>query len=380
MNYLNSYELFIINESFDCKLYESKLTRIYRDIQKDITKRLGLNLYLVGTFQMGIVALCPVVEALLKNSQITVTKEQVVLLTIFAITQILNLMHEDVEKLRKELQQDGIIHLVQKVKDTLLSLNKIFTFVARAFGKIVNVFTDLIGYLSLAIPLYMVIVEMISADGLNIDTFQQKVALLGVGVGTFTIKSIIREVSNKIKEKKAKQTKEYVSEQKIFEQEDDTTVISAFPGMRLISGFPGIGKSHFFRVMQKDGSKKVLDSDSTNFSWIEKGVRNPDFPNNYINHIKNNMDKADIILISSHDVVRNALVQNKIPFILVYPDRNIKEEYIARYRQRGSDEKFVKLLEDNWDKFIDDCEKQKGCKHVIIHSGEYLSDKIDELS
>lgn len=210
MNYLNSYEMFIINESFDYKLYESELTRIYRDIQKDITKRLGLNLYLVGTFQMGIVALCPVVDALLKNSQITVTKDQVVLLTIFAITQILNLMHDDVEKLRKELQQDGIVHLAQKVKETLLSLNKIFTFVARAFGKIVNVFTDLIGYLSLAIPLYMVIVEMISVEGLNIDTFQQKVALLGVGVGTFTIKSIIREVSNKIKERKAKHTKNCV--------------------------------------------------------------------------------------------------------------------------------------------------------------------------
>ena len=169
---------------------------------------------------------------------------------------------------------------------------------------------------------------------------------------------------------------------KFFENkvQEEPLVISAFPGMRLISGFPGIGKSHYFRIIQEDGTKKVLDSDSTNFSWIEKGVRNPDFPNNYIEHIKKNMDTADIILISSHDIVRNALVKNRIPFILVYPSREIKEEYIKRYKERGSDENFINLLQNNWDKFIDDCESQKGCKHVVIHSGEYLSDKIKELN
>lgn len=152
----------------------------------------------------------------------------------------------------------------------------------------------------------------------------------------------------------------------------------------IVSGFPGIGKSHFFRMME-DSGKKVLDSDSSLFSWIEKGVRHPDFPNNYIKHIKENIGKVDIILIhrvypvSSHDIVRDALVKNNIPFVLVYPSRDIKEEYIGRYIQRGSNEAFVKLLTDNWDKFIGDCEKQKGCKHVVIKSGEYLSDKIKDL-
>jgi len=146
----------------------------------------------------------------------------------------------------------------------------------------------------------------------------------------------------------------------------------------IISGFPGIGKSHFFRMMENSG-KKVLDSDSSSFSWIEKGVRNPDFPNNYIKHIKENIGKVDIILVSSHNVVRDALVENNILFFLVYPSRDIKDEYIDRYIQRGSDGAFVKLLNDNWDNFISDCENQKGCKHIIINRGEYLSDKVKDL-
>ena len=47
---------------------------------------------------------------------------------------------------------------------------------------------------------------------------------------------------------------------------------------KIIAGFPGIGKSYVFNQRKY----KCLDSDSSLFSWIEKGVRHPDFPNNYI--------------------------------------------------------------------------------------------------
>lgn len=56
-----------------------------------------------------------------------------------------------------------------------------------------------------------------------------------------------------------------------------------------------------------------LDSDSSNFSWVkdENGnntkERNPEFPKNYIEHIKSNIGKVDVIFVSSHKVVREAL-------------------------------------------------------------------------
>lgn len=83
----------------------------------------------------------------------------------------------------------------------------------------------------------------------------------------------------------------------------------------VISGFPGIGKSYMYNNMK---DLKILDSDSSKFSWVkdEEGKntkeRNPDFPNNYIKHIKDNMDSSDIILVSSHKVVRDALKDNDI--------------------------------------------------------------------
>lgn len=136
---------------------------------------------------------------------------------------------------------------------------------------------------------------------------------------------------------------------------------------RLISAFPGCGKSHLFR---NPGGRVILDSDSSQF--------NKDyFPENYLQHIKNNMGKADIICISSHDVVRDALVENELPFTLVYPDRSIKEEYIQRYIDRGNEDSFVKLLQENWDNWMDGMETQKGCDHIKLQTGQYLSDVID---
>jgi hypothetical protein len=135
---------------------------------------------------------------------------------------------------------------------------------------------------------------------------------------------------------------------------------------KLVSAFPGCGKSHLFR---NKGEKVILDSDSSTFDKSQ-------FPKNYIQHIKENIGKADIILISSHDIVRDALVVNGLRFTLVYPDISIKDEYIQRYIDRGNNDAFVKLLQENWDTWIRDMEKQIGCEHIKLKSGQYLSDVI----
>ena len=63
---------------------------------------------------------------------------------------------------------------------------------------------------------------------------------------------------------------------------------------KVISAFPGTGKSYFHQNSNLD----ILDSDSSKYSWISEGVRNPDFPDNYMAHIKGKIGSADIILVS----------------------------------------------------------------------------------
>jgi hypothetical protein len=133
----------------------------------------------------------------------------------------------------------------------------------------------------------------------------------------------------------------------------------------LCVGFPAVGKSYFY----KHSKLKVLDSDSSNFDRAS-------FPENYIDHIKANLGKVDIILISSHEVVRDALVKENMQFTLVYPNIDLKQEYLDRYKQRGSPESFIKLVSDIWPEWIEQLQNQNGCRQIELSTGQYLKDVI----
>lgn len=132
---------------------------------------------------------------------------------------------------------------------------------------------------------------------------------------------------------------------------------------KIISAFPGTGKTFLFNNTEK----KILDSDSSKFDKSK-------FPQNYIEHIKRNIGKVEIILVSSHKEVREALVENNIYFTLVYPKKDLKKEYIKRYKERDNLNSFVKLLSNNWDGWVKELQNQKGCDRYELSSGEYLSD------
>lgn len=114
----------------------------------------------------------------------------------------------------------------------------------------------------------------------------------------------------------------------------------------------------------------VLDSDSSKFDKRH-------FPQNYIEHIKSAIEDNKVVLASSHDTVRNALIKEKIPFTLVYPDVSLKEEYIERYSKRGSPEAFIKLISSNWEKWLEECEDLSSplVTKVKLKSGEFLDKK-----
>lgn len=132
----------------------------------------------------------------------------------------------------------------------------------------------------------------------------------------------------------------------------------------IISAFPGCGKSHATKFLN---NKKytILDIDSIKFSWLkdENGNNtdkpNPEFPKNYIQCIKENIGKADVIFISSNKEVREALKENKIKFILVSPRLNMKKEWIRRFDERGNSLHFIEFIAKNWDKFINEIKEEE---------------------
>lgn len=152
----------------------------------------------------------------------------------------------------------------------------------------------------------------------------------------------------------------------------------------VIAGFPGIGKSTLFN--NAGTILKVTDSDSSLFSWtIVKGekVRNPEFPANYIKHIKEALANFDIVLVSTHADVRNALDAAKICYALVYPSVDSKLEYIERYAKRGSPAPFLKLMDDKFVDFVKECDDHSydsdyACAFPL-EVGEFLTDVLPSI-
>lgn len=163
---------------------------------------------------------------------------------------------------------------------------------------------------------------------------------------------------------------------------------------KIYSIFPACGKTWLYEH-QEDYNIKILDSDSSQFSWLEYPlihkdynnkpdkaqsvkVRNPDFPNNYIKHIKENIGKYDCIFVSSHASVREALDAEGIDFTIVYPEQSRKAEWVGRCfirEQNGESGCGTKVMYDNFDKWVGEC-FETGINHneVVLGAGEYLTD------
>ena len=183
----------------------------------------------------------------------------------------------------------------------------------------------------------------------------------------------------------------------------------------VISAYPCCGKSYCFEKLAK--KYIILDSDSSQFSWITrkptqeeideyaKGLeedgkihlmgndyfvekfsqtdlkeRNPEFPANYIQHIKDNFGKVDVIFVSSHLEVRKALQEAEIEYVTVYPDTDLIEEWVGRMYLRKSPEPFIEAQIKNWDKFTKGIDSEPHGKYVHrLKPRQYLSDVLDEI-
>jgi hypothetical protein len=144
---------------------------------------------------------------------------------------------------------------------------------------------------------------------------------------------------------------------------------------RIISAFPACGKTYLF----DHGYEKniILDSDSSKFSWLDDGkTRDPDFPKNYIEHIKGNIGKVDYILVSSHVAVRRALDENDLCWCFVVPNKSLMLEWVGRCYIRGNNEGFIKALISNWDDWTGDIADPMPNGKAVLSSNEYLKDKM----
>lgn len=132
-------------------------------------------------------------------------------------------------------------------------------------------------------------------------------------------------------------------------------------------------------MANKLGTDLVHDSDSSDFSWMinEKGerVRNPEFPQNYVKHLKEAEKKYRFVLASTHKDVLKLLKNTPNTVIgLVHPAYNLKEEWLRRYDAREHNGFPKELLEKNWDNWFKDMQNVSVASRIALTADMHLMD------
>ena len=125
----------------------------------------------------------------------------------------------------------------------------------------------------------------------------------------------------------------------------------------VIAGFPGVGKT--------SAATRVgwIDVESCPFHW----VFDPEDPNepmkekqNWVDHYVNYIEKLikednhSVIMVSTHNKVREAMHNRGIKFVVVAPISKLKNEYMVRYLRRGSDCDFLYHMDKHFEEYVRD--------------------------
>lgn len=121
-----------------------------------------------------------------------------------------------------------------------------------------------------------------------------------------------------------------------------------------ICAFTATGKSS---VSKKYSN--VIDMESTLYKYLDittedessKGTdrkMNPEWPNNYFNALEQVKTQYDYILISDY-ICNNYLHKNNYEYWWIYPNTDLKEEYLKRCEKRGNNLEFITWYSNHWE-------------------------------
>ena len=138
-----------------------------------------------------------------------------------------------------------------------------------------------------------------------------------------------------------------------------------------------VASMSYLRILPIENEEVTVDSEREKAS--EYHVSNPLFPYNIIVEILEAEKIHKYVIIPTVlDVIEILQKEFHRDVILCYPDETLKEEYRERYLKRGNTDRFCRIFADGMANFIDNLRKNESKYHIVLKSGEYLSDKFME--
>lgn len=154
----------------------------------------------------------------------------------------------------------------------------------------------------------------------------------------------------------------------------------------IISGFGGVGKTYLAKKY-----KNVIDLESSPYKYVYDGnkkqdyeklkgkldrILNLDYPQNYINAIKEAQKKYDIVCVRSNgDEKVDFYDTYGLEYMVCCPTKSAYKHYVDRFQERGNSEEWIKKNRKYFKVAYKRCKKFKGDK-IFLEDGETLEDVL----
>lgn len=196
-----------LEEDFSLLFENKSELESYKDIMNRIVEDVGLNFGFVFTFGTSITAFFPIVESLIRNSGVEVTKETVVYLSICALAIAFKEPKSSYKKLFEELRLRGVYLFLEPLVNTIDFIKGVFVFICRKVGEMVGNISSMFGYTALFVPFALTFSDIISSNLITFESittaftndFSGKLLSTVIGVGTFTVKHLVITLVDKLK-------------------------------------------------------------------------------------------------------------------------------------------------------------------------------------
>ena len=103
---------------------------------------------------------------------------------------------------------------------------------------------------------------------------------------------------------------------------------------------------------------------------------NPDFPDNFVQYIKENIGKVDVIFVDSNIRIRQWLNEAKIKFVTIYPWSSCLQEWIGRMYLCDHRDTIIRYRINGWHNEVLRNKEPLGDYLIRLSHGKYIDEKL----
>lgn len=163
----------------------------------------------------------------------------------------------------------------------------------------------------------------------------------------------------------------------------------------VISAYTCCGKTYASKHMK---DYDILDIDVSKFKTIKRlpneeevekerqwwnqlkqqiiSVDNPDFPDNFVQYIKENIGKVDIIFVDSDIRIRQWLNEAKIKFVTIYPWSSCLQEWVGRMYLQDYPDFIIRNKINGWHHEVYHVKEPYGDQFFRLSCGKYINERL----